>query len=126
MCFYQTVQPDGSRGFPGVQRGGFLRRDKPDLDQVKRADEAVTDPEAADACNRVAQRDRPAMLEQNDRRSRVIGNVLQDIPRLVIGEDVHTVGCCLGSLLRAPCGSLFAVDPKTDEGADRASKLDRL
>jgi hypothetical protein len=45
----------------------FLRlygREQPDLHEVERADEAVTDAEPADADDRVTKRHRPLVLEQ--------------------------------------------------------------
>ena len=44
---------DASGGVSGVQSLGLLGRHEPDFDQVEWADEAVTDPETAGACNRV-------------------------------------------------------------------------
>ena len=55
-------------GFEFVQSLCLLGRMEPDLDQVEWADEAVADPKTAGAHNRVAQRDRPMMLEQDQRR----------------------------------------------------------
>ena len=84
-------------------------------------------PEAAGAGDRVAQRHGPVMLEQDQRRGRVVRDVLENVPRLLVGEDVDAVlgrrfGAGHGSRLHA----LFAVDAEADQRTDLAAKLDRL
>ena len=64
----------------------LLRAHQPDLDQIKRADEAVADAEAAGIRDRVSKPDRPVMLEQDQCRGRVVGDVLQDVPRLIVAR----------------------------------------
>ena len=54
------------------------------------------------------------MLEQDQRRGRVVRDLLQDIPRLLIGEDLDAVGACLRAERGAFLGSFFALDPETD------------
>jgi hypothetical protein len=65
------------------------------------------------------------MLDQQ-RGGRVVGDVGQHIPGLLIAEDLHTVGgglrAGLGPLLKA----LLALDAQPDQGADLAAQLDRL
>ena len=65
-----------------VELLGLFGGDQADLDQVERADEAVADAEAAGARDRVAQRHGPVMLDQDQRRGRVVRDVLEDVPRL--------------------------------------------
>jgi hypothetical protein len=91
-----------------------------------RADEAIADPEAASAGDGVPQRDRPVMLEENESRGRVVRDLLEDIPSLLIGEALHPIGGRLGAQNRPLLGSFFALDAKTDERADLAAELDRL
>jgi hypothetical protein len=66
------------------------------------------------------------MLDQQQRGGRVVGDVGQHIPGLLIAEDLHTVGgglrAGLGPLLKA----LLALDAQPDQGADLAAQLDRL
>ncbi len=52
-------------GFGGVQLLRLLLRHETDLDEVERADEAVAEAEAARAGDRVAERHRPVVLEQD-------------------------------------------------------------
>src|SRR6478735_3918219 len=66
------------RGLEAVELGGLFGGQQTDLDEVERADEAVTDAEPAGARDRVAQRDRPLMLEQDERGGGVVGDLLED------------------------------------------------
>src|SRR4249919_3890363 len=60
----------------GGERLGLLAGDEPDLDEVKRADEARGDGEAAGTEHRVAERDHPRVLEQDQRGGGVVREVL--------------------------------------------------
>ena len=98
-----------------------------DLDQVERADEAVGDAEPTGAGDRVAKRHRPVMLEQDQRGRRVVRDLLQDVPRLVVGEDVDPLlGRCLGSRDRPCFGPLLTLDAEADQRADDGADLDCL
>jgi hypothetical protein len=89
-------------------------------------DEAIGDTEAARTGDRVAKRDRPAVLEQDDRRGRVVRDVVDDVPRFFLGEDVDAVGSRLGAGLRPGFGALEAAGPETDERSDGRAELGRL
>jgi hypothetical protein len=52
----------------GMHLARLLARDQTDLDKVKRADKAITDPITTRARDRVAQRHHPVMLKQDQRR----------------------------------------------------------
>jgi hypothetical protein len=58
------------------------------------------------------------VLEQDQRCGGVVGDLFDDVPGVLVGEDLCAVGGCLGAL--------FTVDPETDQGADGAADLDRL
>src|SRR5207342_230962 len=60
----------------GGERLGLLAGDEPDLDEVERADEARGDGEAAGTEHRVAERDHPRVLEQDQRGGGVVREVL--------------------------------------------------
>ena len=90
-----------------VELLSLIGRNQADVDQVERADEAVAQAEPAGASDRVAQRYRPVMLEQDQRRGRVVRDVLQDVPRLVVGEDVDAVLRRLGAGGGASLGKPF-------------------
>src|SRR4051794_40231609 len=113
-------------GLHGVQRLRVLGRDQAEFDEVERADEAVGDPEPAGPRDRVAERDRPVVLEQDQRRGRVVGDLLQDVPRLLVGERVKSVLRGRGTRFGAGDHALLALDPEADQGADLAADLDRL
>ena len=74
----------------------------------------------------VAKRDSPVVLDQEQRRGRVVGDVLQDVPRLLVREDAHSVGCRFGARLGARGHAFLALDAETDQRADLAAELDRL
>src|SRR3954469_672435 len=113
--------------FHGVQDVRVLGRDQADLDQVQRADEAVADAEAAGARDGVAQRDRPAVLEQDERGDRVVGDLLEHVPTLAVAEYLDAAfGRDLRAGERARLEPLLAFDPEADERTDRAADLDRL
>src|SRR5664279_460941 len=58
-----------------LQFPGFLSGQRPDLDQVERADEPVADAETAGPGDRVAERNGPVMLQQDQRGGGFVGNV---------------------------------------------------
>jgi hypothetical protein len=65
---------------------GLLGRHQPDGYQVERDDEALTDPEAARAGDRVPQRNRPVVLQQDEGGGRVVGNVFEYVPLVGAAE----------------------------------------
>ena len=83
-------------------------------------------PEPPRPGDRVAQRHRPVMLDQQQRGGRVVGDVLQDIPGLLVVEHLHAVGGRLGAGLGAGLHAFLALDAEPDQGADLAAELDRL
>ena len=112
-----TARQRGAAHLDGVQFGGLLGRDEPDLDQVQRADEAVADPEAPGPHDRVAQRHGPVVLDQHQRGRGVVRDVLHDVPAVVLGEDVVD--------LRAEVDVVLAFDVEPDEGARRCGRVQR-
>ena len=97
----------------------LLGRHSPELCQIDRNDNAVTNPETTRASDRVPQRLRPVMLEQNERRGRIIRDLLKHIPRLLIGEDFYALDRRFGARLGTLLGPLLTLDPKTDKRAER-------
>jgi hypothetical protein len=140
LCGHRTSLPPGSRtgrklrsaccarGLQGVQFFRFLRGDQPDLHQVKRADEAVAEAEAPGAGDRVPQRHRPVMLQQEERGRGAVRDVLEDVPAFLLGEHVHAaVGLdLLRSGDRTGLHAFLALDAEADQGTDLAAELDRL
>src|SRR5215469_5478293 len=116
------------RRFQVVQFLGFLGRHQADVDEIERADEPVADAEAAGPRDRVAERYRPVVLEQDQRRGRVGRDVLEHVPALFLGEHVHAalLGRHLGARKRARLHSVLALDAEADQGADLAAHLDGL
>src|SRR3954454_15699514 len=82
-------------GLGAVQLVRLLAREQPDLDEIERADEAVADAEAAGAGDRVAQRPRPVVLHEDQGGCRVVRDLLQDVPGILVGERADAVGCRL-------------------------------
>src|SRR5215208_7104266 len=113
-------------GLGAVELARLLDRDEPDLDEVERTDEPVADPVSARASDRVAQRHRPMMLEQQQRRRGVVGDLLQNVPGLLLGEHADTVGRRFSARFGTGLHALLALDAQTDERADLAAQLDRL
>src|SRR4051812_1462066 len=109
-----------------VQMRSLVGGDQADLHEVQRADEAVADAEPARADDRVAQRYRPVVLDQDERGSRVVRDVGEDVPRLLVREHVHAVGGRLLACGRAGLHALLALDPEADQRADRPAELLRL
>ena len=99
---------------------------QPDRDQVQGADEPIRQPEPPGPGDRVPQRDRPVVLDQQQGRGRVVGDVFQDVPGVVVVEDLDAVGGGLGPGLSPGFQARFAFDAEADEGADLAAELDRL
>src|SRR4051794_38028419 len=124
----RSLRGRAGRRFDCVQLLGLLAARQADLDQVERADEAVAEAEPAGASDRVAQRDGPVVLEQDQRGRRVVRDVLEDVPRLLVGEHVYAIAFrnSPGARLGAGLHALFALDPEADERADLAADLDRL
>ena len=56
---------------------GLLGGRQADLDEVERADEALRDPEAARARDRVAERHGPVVLEEHERCRRIVRDLLE-------------------------------------------------
>ena len=73
-----------------VQLRGLLGRQQPDLDQVQRADEPVADAEAARAGYRVPERDGPVVLDQQQGGGAPVRDLLDDVPRVLLGERRDT------------------------------------
>jgi hypothetical protein len=90
---------------------GLLGRHQPDGHQVERADEAVADPESARAGDRVPQRNRPVVLQQDEGGGRVVGNVLEYVPFGGVAEHVDALRRgFLGAGHGAGFQALFALD----------------
>ncbi len=90
---------------------GLLGRHQPDGHQVERADEAVADPEAARAGDRIPQRNRPVVLQQDEGGGLVIGNVFEYVPCVGVAEHVDALGRgFLGAGQGARFHALFALD----------------
>ena len=66
------------------------------------------------------------MLDEHQRGGRVVGDVGQDIPGLLVGEHVHAVGGGLGARLGTRFQALLTLDAESDQGADLAAELDRF
>ena len=66
------------------------------------------------------------MLEQNQRCGRVVWELREDIPGLVIREHVYSVASSLGAARSPFLGPSFALYPESDERAHHAAELDRL
>src|SRR3954463_6512789 len=113
--------------FEVVQSLRLVGRDEADLDEVERAHEAVADPEPARAAYRVAQRNRPAVLEQQDRGGGVVRDLAEHVPLAAVSEDLHTaLGRDLRTRQSARLEAVLAIDPESDQGSCRAAHLDRL
>jgi hypothetical protein len=52
------------------------------------------------------------VLDQQQRRRRVVGNVAEHVPRLLLGEHVQAVGDRLLARGRAGHDALLALDPE--------------
>jgi hypothetical protein len=74
----------------------------------------------------LAQRDGPVMFEQDQRGGRVVWDVRQDVPGLLLGEHGGSFGCRLGASLRTRRHSVLALEAEPDQGADPAAEFDRL
>src|SRR5438309_9235566 len=117
----------GAGGLEAVEVPGLLTRDQPDLDQVERADEPVADAEASRSRDRVPQRDGPMVLEQDERGGRVVGDVLEHVPGLRVGQGMDPlVGRDLGASRRAGRHSVFALDTQADQSTHLGAELDGL
>jgi hypothetical protein len=97
-----------------------------DLDEVQRADESIADPISVRARDRVPERDRPVMLDQQERGGRVIRYLPDDVPRLLLGEHLDAVLRRLGAGDGAGLEALVALDAEADEGADLGAELSGL
>src|SRR3954447_23921097 len=116
----------GLRRLQDVHLLRLLRAQQADLHKVERADERVRDAEAAGTSDGVAQRHGPVVLEQDQRGSGVVGNVLDDVPRVLVAEDLDAFRGCLCSRNCAGLEALLTIEAETDEGPDLAADLDRL
>src|SRR5512132_1838460 len=110
----------------GRERFGFLGSDESDLDEVQRADEALGDAEATRAHDGVAEPDRPAMLEQDERGGGIVRNLRQDVPRFFLREDVDAIGGGLRARDRAGLHALFPGRSESQERSDDGPELLRL
>ena len=82
--------------------------------------------EAAGAHHGIAQRHCPVMLEQHERGGRVVRDLVNDVPRVLVVEDLDALGGRLGARLGAGREAFLALDAEADERADLAAELDRL
>ena len=57
-------------------------------DEVQGVDESVGDGEAPGPRDGVAERDRPSMLEQDHGCRGVVGDLGEDVPRVILGEHL--------------------------------------
>jgi hypothetical protein len=119
------ASPSGD-GLDTVQLARLLGRDESDLDEVERADESVAEPVTACAGDRVAQRHRPVVLEQDQRRRGVVWDLLDHIPGVVAREHADAVGRRFSASFGAGLHAFLAFDAETDQRADLAAELDRL
>ena len=110
----------GRRGrrLDSVQLGRLLGGHETDPDQVERADEPVAHPEPAGAEYGVAQPDRPVVLEQDERRRRAVGDVLEDVPGVGVGEGGDAVSRRLGTGQCADLRAFLSVEAQADECPD--------
>jgi hypothetical protein len=100
-----------ARGFLCVQLLGLLGGGQADVDEVERADEAVADAEAAGAHDGVAQWHGPVVLEQDERGGGVVGDLLEDVPGVLVGEDLYAVGGRVGACFGAGLEAFLALMP---------------
>ena len=68
----------------------------------------------------------PVVLDQEERGGRVVRDLLDYIPGLLVGEGVNAFGARLGAGFGSGDRALFAFDPEADQRADGAAELDRL
>src|SRR4029453_6851998 len=102
-------------------------RQQSDLHEIERADELGSQAEAAGSHDRVAERHRPVMLDEKQRCSGVVGDVLEHIPRLRVVEHFDAfLGRHFGPDLGACLHALLTLDPEADERGDLAPHLARL
>jgi hypothetical protein len=78
------------------------------------------------ARDRLAQRHRPLVLDQQQRRGGVVRDLLDDVPRLLVGEDGRPLGGSLGADRGTVQHALLALDPESDQRADLGPELDRF
>src|ERR671936_377314 len=81
-------------------------------------DPAVGQRHATGALDRVAQRNRPAVLEQRDRRRGSLRDVLGEVPDLVLEERAVLRGAGPGE--RASLRALFSFRAEAEEGSSQA------
>ncbi len=67
-------------------------------------DPLVGEGDAAGIDDRIAERDRPEMLEQDDRRGGSVRNRVRDVPGVLLGNQVTTL---LGHRLGTELGACF-------------------
>src|SRR5215217_2023809 len=118
--------PRGRGGLHPVELRRVIARQEPDLDEVERADEPVADAEAARARDRVAEAHGPVVLDQQKRGGRVVRDVLENVPCVVVGEGMDAVGAHLGARGRTGLETGFSFDAQADQRADLGAELDRL
>src|SRR5262245_29699535 len=113
-------------GLQVVQLLGLVAGQQPDLHQVEGADESVTDAESTRADDGVSQWDGPAVLDEQECGCRVVRDLLQHVPRLLVGEHLQSVLAGGRTRLGARSHPSLALDPDTQECADCGSELDGL
>jgi hypothetical protein len=75
-----------------VEIRGFVGGEQPDRHQVEGANEAVADAKATGAGDRIPERHRPVMLQQDEGGGGVVRDVLQDVPGVLLGERLDALG----------------------------------
>ena len=74
----------------------------------------------------VAQRNRPVVLDEQQGGGRIVEDLLDDVPGVVVGEHADTVFRSLCTRLGARDHAFLSLDPPADQRADLAAELDRL
>src|SRR3954451_5789134 len=107
-----------------LQLARFLGGEQAHCDKVVRRDELVADTEASGAIHRVAKPDRPGVLDQDQRGCRVVRDVADDVPRLLLGEERDSLCSELGACLGSRDDAFLALDAEADERAYDRAELD--
>src|SRR6478609_4925497 len=84
----------------------------------------IGDEKASRILDRGSQRDRPAVLDQRDGSGRALGDLVGDVPHLILDHAAVEGG--LGAGDRTGLGSLLTRDAEPDQRTDGGAELDRL
>src|SRR5689334_2493445 len=99
------------------------RSDQPDGDQIRSVDPLVGERHSAGLGDFVAKRDRPAMLDQGDRRGRPFGNRVAQVPNGMVVEEMAVLELC-SSRDRTALDAFLSLGAEPDQSAnDRAELL---